>query len=516
MSSPLIMPGIAITDVMAGLRLLQVPDLDLEALGGKVFKDATLDSRKINQHSIFIGLQGTQVHGREYLPQVVAKGAPLALVDAEDYAVEQQDNTLVFFICGLKSKLPEFLRTIYPSISQIEHLVAVTGTNGKTSVANLYAQVAAQLGNHSASLGTLGIHLHRPLQSVVKVAETINTTPDIVSLYQQLANLASNHVTHVALEASSHGIEQGRLAGLPITTVIFTNLSQDHLDYHGDMQTYAQAKRGILANSSIQYLVLNANDDESALWSKQAQASVEQLFFAISSGSEISTYDAKTHLVAIDVSYLPNGIEFRLNTQDNQDSIQIPLYGKFNLANYLAVISAFKLQGVSIQDLINTASKVSGVDGRMETFNIDNRAFVVDYAHTPDALQEALIATRAHADKQLWVIFGCGGNRDTSKRPLMGKIADELADKIVLTNDNPRFEPPEDIIKAVLDGIQNKHKVHIEQDRKIAIRYALEHSNSGDLVLVAGKGHETYIEIQGNKHFYDERLYVSQLAEEFV
>lgn len=471
----------------------------------------TLDSRNAKASSVFVAIQGLHVHGNAYIKDAINNGVRLVITEtcqSETDHLERTDNSLILHISDLSKKLPTFLQVLFPQINALEHVIAVTGTNGKTSVTSIYAQLASALGYKSATVGTLGVFTYDGRGGSNKLGDTINTTPDIVQLFSLLASMADMQITHVAIEASSHGIEQGRLNDLPIDTVVFTNLTQDHLDYHKTMQAYAQAKRAILKNKDIQHLVYNADDPESQNWLNAVKSDIDCIGYALS--------DEKAELRAFDVAYANSGLQFRMRFKREDHLIELPLLGTFNVYNYLSAVACFLHQGVHVKTLQQATSAISGVNGRMELTQVSEKMVLIDYAHTPDALQQALLCARQHTQGSLWVVFGCGGDRDKDKRAKMGHISSQLADHIVLTQDNPRTESPDSIIADIVSGMDELKPEKIEHDRVGAVQYAVANAMPGDTILLAGKGHETYIEANGQRDFYDERALVKTLAEEYV
>ncbi len=489
----------------------------------------SLDSRDSDAKTAFIALKGSQADGHDYIHAAIQQTCRLVLCERlPDAAVMQEAekaSASIVEVADLRAKLPILLGHLFLVNTDIS-VSAVTGTNGKTSVAFLYAQLGLSKNASTASLGTLGLNVLTLSESASSTAQHIelgvNTTPDIVSNYKVMRYLANNNISEYCLEASSHGIEQGRLAGLPINTAIFTNLTQDHLDYHGNMHTYALAKRGLLDFKSLQYVVLNADDEESKNWAEHLSSNITCVWYGVKSS------DAKTHNIpanaafyctAQNLSYGPNGIEFELDSAWGQAQICLPLFGAFNVSNALAAFSAQLIQGKPFEALVAKFAHLKGVPGRMELFGdaVKSHAnLIVDYAHTPDALKQSLVAARKHAKGKLFCVFGCGGDRDKSKRPLMGQAASLHSDVVVITQDNSRTESPAMIAQDVMSGIDKSSEVHIELDRKEAIRWAYNKSSKQDLILVAGKGHETYLEINHQRIAYDERDFVQQLCTEAV
>jgi len=495
-------------EAITSISTINVSELFVPQQG---FSDITLDSRTVSPNSVFVAVQGLQVHGKKYVADAIKKGVKLILLDIgqhENEYIQKTDSTFILHIQDLGKKLGHFLTILFPQIKNLSHVMAVTGTNGKTSVANIYAQMAFELGYKAASIGTLGVYIYDTSSIGRKYKDTTNTTPDVVQLFSTLALLADMKIGRVAIEASSHGIAQGRLNDLPIGSVIFTNLTQDHLDYHKSMERYAHAKRSILHNQFISCLVYNADDNESQNWLQQVSNNIDTIGYSL--------VNKTAEINASDISYASDGLRFTLKYKNTESHIKLPLLGRFNIYNYLSVIASFLHQGVNIFDLQKVSYAIKGINGRMELTQFANKTVLVDYAHTPDALQQALLCAKQHTTGEVWVVFGCGGDRDKDKRDQMGGVASQYADHIVLTQDNPRTETPQSIISDILAGIKNSKLKKIENERASAVRYAIDSAKSGDTILLAGKGHENYIEINGEREFYDERALVKTIAEEYA
>lgn len=552
------------------------------------YHDLSLDSRQVTSNSIFIALLAAKktssrmnrstnstlpTNGHQYIDQAIKMGCTFVITETKQASLNNQIAPIELDQAGagitqilvfeLRRKLGMLAKNFYFNRAKGEvhqpAITAVTGTNGKTSVASLLAQWVSLLGEDSASIGTLGVNLYKQ-GAFTKVADTINTTPDVVSLYSQLHKFSQQGIRFIALEASSHGLVQNRLANIDVDCGVFTNLSQDHLDYHQTMHAYGNAKKRLLFSSNLKFMVLNAIDSTVHEWQQELAQNaslhmVKVVYFSVQSlpseASPLANADTTTRVPNVDLSvnkalsctassirYTNQGCEFTLNSSWGNTAISLPLIGKFNVENFLAAASALLVQGYDFKQLIAQAKSLTGVAGRMELFstnavhlnmpsdlakNLENNrpkmpsknsgraSILVDFAHTPDALQQALIAARAHTNGELVCIFGCGGDRDKTKRELMGEIADRFADKIVLTQDNSRTEMPEKIIADIQNGITSQHKVKVQIDRKQAIIEAWVNSQQNDLILLAGKGHETYIEINHQRIDYDERAFVSAL-----
>lgn len=487
----------------------------------EALQNLTIDSREVNSSSIFIALYGSTGNGHDYIDTAVQQGCQLVLAETRSaeahFSVSEPHHargTYVVAVFELGRKLPQLAAVFYQLPPDIE-LLAVTGTNGKTSVANVCANLYQQCNRQSASIGTLGVHTWQNSNDATHLAPhqyatTRNTTPDVTTMFKHLAQLSEQDIKHIVIEASSHGLQQGRLQGLPISTAIFTNLTQDHLDYHASMADYANAKRLLLNVPSVKTVVLNADDKESQHWAKQANTTQHIYWFAIAQVTKLEDEQA-LGCWAKNIRYSNKGSQFTLGSSWGTAEVNLPLIGHFNVSNLLASACALLANGESFTSIIKAIPHLRGVAGRMELFASNKASILVDYAHTPDALKQALIAARAHTSGKLICVFGCGGDRDTSKRAIMGAMAERYADEIWLTQDNSRSEPPKSIINDILEGIQNQSSVNIDIDRKQAIANAWHQSSNEDMILVAGKGHEDYMETLGQQLEYNERAYVQQL-----
>ncbi|MFQ3235220.1 MAG: UDP-N-acetylmuramoyl-L-alanyl-D-glutamate--2,6-diaminopimelate ligase [Paraglaciecola sp.] len=488
---------------------IDAPDIGVDGL--------ILDSREVAIHKIFVALKGHQRDGRDFIPQAISLGAKviLAQCDSQDEhgRVEMREQSLIISFYQLPGKLSALAAAFYGYPANQLQIIGVTGTNGKTSTVQLSSQLAALCGLRAATIGTLGSGIVEPNSTQVTLNKTINTTPDAISMHQLIGQFALGQVVQVALEVSSHALVQKRIEALKIDVAVFTNLSRDHLDYHGSMQAYAQAKRQLLNQQGLKYVVLNANDRESENWLQAIPDRVTAVLFGVDQ-CIASLLDKQQYCFAEHIEYLSDGCRFNLVSSWGKCEIQLSLLGLFNVFNALAAITTQLCLGIPLAQLATMVSQLRPVTGRMERFGNTNQAgVVVDYAHTPDALKQALSALRAHCQGQLWVVFGCGGDRDKGKRSLMGEIAENMADNIIITNDNSRSEDPQCIANDILSGCRDPQRILIELDRRQAIQRAVEQAKNGDLILVAGKGHEDYQVIGDQTLAYDERLYVKNLFE---
>ncbi len=496
----------------------------------------SIDSREITDKAVFVAVKGASANGQDFIPVAVKSGCCCIINGVVNDEVSNDSAPLRLMLDELngqrfirivvpevESKLPSLAKWFYftrASGLEVPELIAVTGTNGKTSIASFIAQLYAMQGQKSASIGTLGVNIfsfnkENTAQTFYSenIADTKNTSVDIVSCYAYLKQLVDKGVCKIAIEASSHGLEQGRLEGLPIAHAVFSNLSQDHLDYHKTMANYAKAKRRLLEFNSLKSLALNADDPESTQWHKKAPAFIEKIcWYSCSEDFNSEQYPLFCH--AQNIKYTQSGCSLNIASSWGEETFTLPLIGGFNIANCLAALSILLMQGIPLSSLAHACSKLEGAKGRMELFSGQSCNILIDYAHTPEALKNALIAARRHTAARLICVFGCGGDRDSSKRAIMGQVATEQSDIVIVTEDNSRSENIRVIVDDILSGISTKDvgkKVIVEIERKSAINKAINICQSNDLILLAGKGHETYTEKDGKKLYYDERQYVSQL-----
>jgi len=451
----------------------------------------TADSRRVRPGTLFLALCGRTHDARNFIPQAVRNGAVAVL--AEDAGSDEVEGVPVIGVPGLSSRLGEIAAGFYGHPSQSLRVVAVTGTNGKTSTAQLLAHACEFLGRRAAVLGTLGNGL------VGGIEPSTHTTLDAVQLQARLAEFRDAGAQVVAMEASSHGLEQGRLNATRIETAVFTNLTRDHLDYHGDMESYRDAKGLLFQWPTLKQAILNADDPASMHYRRLLGNQVRCWSYS-------QQPDSSADFVALSVAPSLQGLVLQVRTPMGDREIRSRLLGRFNVSNLLAVLAGLLALDIPLDAAVRALEAVQPVRGRMECWSNGNMTAVVDYAHTPDALEKVLQTLREHVQGRLWCVFGCGGDRDSGKRALMGAIAARLADRVVVTSDNPRSEEPDRIIADVLSGlgIEDKVRVQVCTDRRDAIAMAMKEAATGDLVLVAGKGHEDYQEVRGVRYAFDD------------
>ena len=418
----------------------------------------SLNSKTLTKGDLFIALQGEKSHGAEYIDSAIENGCVGVLIEGKDF----DDDVPTIRIDNLKPHLSKLAQNFYTKAKDV-NLIAVTGTNGKTSVSHFISQLLDFLGIDNGVIGTLGI------SKVEK--KTINTTPDILSIYSSLEEYSNQGIKLAVIEASSHALMQDRLEGLSFIQGIFTNLTQDHLDYHETMGNYREAKVKLFQNDFSKKAIIN-RDDENHQYFVDSASDKDPIMFGID-----------------DLEFFKNS-ENGFICQLNNYVFELPLVGEFNLSNAIAAYQSVKCLGYSDDQIIPFLAKLSPPPGRMQ--QLENSHIWIDYAHTPDALDNALSTLRKHYPEfKIRVIFGCGGDRDKGKRQIMGKIASERADSIILTNDNPRSEDPQSIVDDILAGTKVEDDVQVILDRGGAINSAIQTLGEEEALLIAGKGHET-------------------------
>lgn len=469
-------------------------------------ENLSLDSRCLDSTTAFVALQGQKQHGLMFLDQAIRAHAPCILMDTDDPGGKNIKNLPVIFVPKLASQLGKFASSFYHHPSQQLKIHAVTGTNGKTSCSQFIAQALTLLGERCGVIGTLGMGIWPDLKDIS------NTTPDAITIQRFLADCVAQGVKHVSMEASSIALDQGRMQGCEINSAIFTNLTQDHLDYHHTMAAYGEAKKKLFAFSGLKHAMVNVDDQfgqKLFAWMLRTQKKVDCVGTSASLSSR-ATLEQDAHCVyALKANFTHEGIAAQIQTSQGIGELKSSLLGRFNLENLLLVLSWMLSQAIPLKKALEIVLVLKNAKGRLEGIHrIKKPTVVIDYAHTPDALEKALQALREHCLGKLWCVFGCGGNRDKTKRPIMGNIAMKIADHVVITSDNPRDEDPAEIIGEIALGIHGSMllsgQVMMMIDRAEAIKYAIKHAAPADMILIAGKGHETYQEINGKKIPFDD------------
>ncbi|HXA34821.1 MAG TPA: UDP-N-acetylmuramoyl-L-alanyl-D-glutamate--2,6-diaminopimelate ligase, partial [Steroidobacteraceae bacterium] len=464
--------------------------------------DLTLDSREVRPGSLFFALPGRSRHGIEFAAEAAARGASVVLWEPAPGVELPKLPPSVFAaaIPGLKDLVGRIADRFFNWPSSQLRITGITGTNGKTTCAYLLAQCLERLGSAAAYMGTIG------WGRTASLIPSPLTTPDVVTLNRELAQLRASGVREVAMEVSSQALDQDRVAGVRFHSAAFTNLSRDHLDYHESMAAYGAAKARLFCAPDLQHIIINVGDAFGREFALSYAGRVPLTAIWIGAGD--SGWLAERAVRAAEVSLEAQGISMQLDGTFGKAHVNTHLLGRFNAENSLVVIACLLSRGASLAEAARALAECAPPPGRMEVVEPAGGGkpmAVVDYAHTPDALSKALSALREHCQGSLWCVFGCGGDRDPGKRPLMGAIADELADQIIVTDDNPRSENPQAITRAIASGIKSR-AVRIIHDRGAAIGAALTEARAQDIVLIAGKGHEDY-QIYGDtrRSFSDRR-----------
>ncbi|MBL8305241.1 MAG: UDP-N-acetylmuramoyl-L-alanyl-D-glutamate--2,6-diaminopimelate ligase [Rubrivivax sp.] len=452
------------------------------------------DSRAVQPGDGFIAWPGHARDGRSYVPLALGAGAAACLVEAEGVGAFGFTDERIAALPGLKAATGAVADTFFAQPSAVLDVVATTGTNGKTSTAWWTAQALTRLGRRCGVIGTLGVGAPPVEGEAGDVAHTGLTTPDPVTLHSAFRSFVDLGFSACALEASSIGLVEQRLASARIDVALFTNFTRDHLDFHGTMPAYWAAKRSLFGWPGLRAAVINIDDAQGELLARELKGT----------GIDVWTVSLRgaARLVGRGLHYERGGLAFTLAEGGHEAEVKSTLVGDFNASNLLVVLGGLRALGVPLADAARVVPGLTSVPGRLQRVSGRDVDVVVDYAHTPDALAKVLQAMRPLASGRggrLWCVFGCGGNRDATKRPLMGAIAAAGADHVVVTSDNPRDEKPDEILAQILAGVTGHDDIDVFEDRRQAINHAVRNAAPGDVVLLAGKGHEDYQEVAGAK-----------------
>ncbi|HEY1773163.1 MAG TPA: UDP-N-acetylmuramoyl-L-alanyl-D-glutamate--2,6-diaminopimelate ligase [Gammaproteobacteria bacterium] len=495
---------------LSGMRLVDLlPSESKLPQGGEVsIRGLALDSRGVGPGYLFLACKGQDHHGLAHLADARSRGAVALAYDpaGADAYLPLPTGLPAAAVTGLAYKASGIAAKFYGDPTAHQQVMAVTGTNGKTSVSLITAQSLSEAGKPCGVLGTVGFGAYGKLE------RPTHTTPDAVSTQAWLARFRDQDLTHVSMEASSHALHQGRVDGVHFAVAVFTNLTRDHLDYHGDMQSYGAAKRRLFEHPGLKYAVINLDD----AFGRELAATLSTRVECIGYTLEDRESPRGTTLRGSDLQLDSGGLSFDVTSEAGIGHVDSRLLARFNAENLLAVQGVLLALGMSFEATLEALARARTVPGRMECFGggLRQPLVVVDYAHTPDALEKSLTAARSHCRGRLWCVFGCGGERDRGKRPQMGAIAESLADRIVITDDNPRGEDGDAIVAEILAGIRDHNRVTVERDRARAVERAVRGALPGDVVLVAGKGHETEQIKGGQKLHYSDRETAARLTEE--
>jgi len=478
-----------------------------------IIQAITIDSRAAKAGLLFCAYPGTKVDGRSFIENALKQGVSAVAYDPKDCINEAPLKEK-----ALQSKIPFIaIPSLQTQVSKLDvalkaealnnlDLIGVTGTNGKTSITHYLSQAFTELGTECGVLGTVGYGLEG------KLIPLNLTTPDPITLIDCLVEMQQHGASEVAMEVSAHALTQGRVNGLKFKTAVFTNLTQDHLDYYGTMENYGRAKAMLFTWPQLQHAVVNLDDPFAATIIEHLNP--ETVLIGFSQNTPTVTLPEKV-ILAKQIDYLEEGYRCEISSSWGEASLSTQLIGRFNVSNLLATLGVLIAQGITFEKAIAIAQCLKPVAGRMQIFGGGTKPrVIVDYAHTPDALQKALIASREHLKGRLFCVFGCGGERDPLKRPIMARIAQQYADYVVITQDNPRAEPWQQIVDDIAKGLTDATPAPVIAAREEAIRHAISAANENDVVLVAGKGHENYQIIGGQQLEYDDRLWVQRILQE--
>jgi len=483
--------------------------IELPSLPEVVITHLALDSREVRTGSLFFAYPGNKTDGRLYIDKAIAAGAAAVLYEAQPgfELTPKLSQTPVIGVQNLQAILGHIAARFYNNPSQKMQVFGVTGTSGKTSCSLFLAAALHTNAQPAGLLGTIGNGIYGAIE------ESSHTTLEAISLQAKLAEFYAQGIKNVAMEVSSHALQQGRVQGMQFASAIFTNLSHEHLDYHGSFTNYAAAKRRLFNFPHLGAAIINADDPYGQHW-------LDELFPRVPVyGYSLESKTARTKpypMVYAHQIHLSNeGIIANIETPWGAGILQAKQLGRFNLSNILAVLTALCANGMPLSEVLAKLAHLPQVPGRMEAFGGGTLPkVIVDYAHKPEALKQVLIALKSFCKGKLWCVFGCGGERDNAKRPLMGEIAEKYADQLIVTNDNPRYEDPKQIVAQILQGLTLPDAAIVEHDRERAIAHAIRCASPQDMVLVAGKGHENYQLIGEQKILFSDALTVQRLLAE--
>lgn len=500
----------ALTDSTDGVPLTRLFEglADCSSCSRTRVSGLSLDSRRTRPGDLFLACHGTNTSGIYYIREAINAGAIAVAAEADAGTAILTNEVPVIPVNNLRNNAGIIAARFFDHPSAKMNVVGITGTNGKTSVSWFIAQcLSGDLKNNVGLIGTLGYGPYAQLTS------GLNTTPDPVVLQQTLDEFYRKGIDTVIMEVTSIGLDQGRVAGVDFNIGLLTNLTIDHLDYHGDMHTYAEAKKQLFTSHALGHAIINIDDEYGGRLASDLSSEVDVTRYGLVDKFPAAACDdpgPNTVVAAVDETQ--DGLCLNIRSPWGWGELNVAISGRYNAYNLLASLAALCLLEISFDQALMQLSRITPVPGRLERFGGNNQPVVyVDYAHTPDALEHVLQYLKGTNSGKLLCVFGCGGNRDRTKRARMGAIAEVYADQVILTSDNPRHENPEAIIKEILDGFTRTESVQIQPDRTRAITTAVLSATAGDTILIAGKGHETYQEIAGQRIPFSDRQLVRNL-----
>ncbi|MGH8556820.1 MAG: UDP-N-acetylmuramoyl-L-alanyl-D-glutamate--2,6-diaminopimelate ligase [Methylococcales bacterium] len=495
---------------MAGLRELIGAESDLDEVPDILVSGLAINSRAVNPGDVFFALSGFREHGLQFGDEALGKGAVAIVYDpfgADQQKIEQlraETNCPLVPVASLSFELGPIANRFYGKPSNDLDIIGITGTNGKTSCCHFLARALSKF-KPSGVIGTIGWGYPDSLK------ELPNTTPEPIQLQHALASFRDQGAKFVAMEVSSHGLAQQRTRAVRFVGAAFTNITRDHLDYHKTMRVYVNAKLKLLSSPGLEFVVVNMDDRHA----DQILAAVPSNVRIMGFSRSLKSYSPFARLMMSALRHDDKGVEFKVHFEGCIVPVSAPFFCDFNVDNLLTVLGVMLELGISLPEAVDALRMIKPVSGRLERFSEGDATptVIVDYAHTPHALQSILEGLRLHCQGAVWLIFGCGGDRDRGKRPLMGRIAEMNADHVVLTDDNPRHEDGSVIIKEILKGCSNP-EIPVDRDRRRAIRSVIQKASPGDIIVIAGKGHEHTQEIDGVKYpFSDQTIAMEALAQ---
>ncbi len=486
------------------LGLLLESKVEIPEQYNLVLTGIEMDSRKIESGDLFIACKGANFDGRDFVSEVIEKGAAAVLVEKGELwqEINVEKNVPIIPVENLASQISSIAARFFNKPADHFSLIGITGTNGKTSACQFIAQSVASLNHICGTSGTLGygIYAKESLQSEISSGAP-GTTPDPITVQRIFSEMLQQNADTMVMEVSSHGLKQGRVCVNEFDMAVFTNLTRDHLDYHHSMSAYGEEKLKLFRGAGLSSVVLNMDDLFSATILNNLSRQVKSYTYSLKNSQADVYPDA--------IEFKRKGFKLNVVSPWGKGAMEVGLLGSFNASNLLAVLTTVmalerKQSDFNFDHVLSKVAAVSPVKGRMELIGDKPVSVVVDYAHTPDALENALNALHEHFKGKIWCVFGCGGERDKGKRPMMARIAENLADELIVTDDNPRQEASSDIIKQILSGFSDKEKVMVESDRAKAIDFAIANATEGDVVLIAGKGHEEYQDIGAKRMMFSD------------
>ncbi|MBI5448232.1 MAG: UDP-N-acetylmuramoyl-L-alanyl-D-glutamate--2,6-diaminopimelate ligase [Gammaproteobacteria bacterium] len=463
-------------------------------------RELSLDTRTLTTGDVFFGIKGTQSDGHFFIEQAIKQGASAVVLDTTGSATVNTHTSTsrtvpIIHLPQLKDHLGEIAACFYGHPEHHLSLIGITGTSGKTSCSHYIAHALQASGHPCGVIGSLGYGLLPHLTPLE------HTTPDVFTIYRLLAHLRKQGAKSVVMEVSSHALKQTRIQGLTFKVGIFTNLTQDHLDYHLTLDDYAASKRLLFENYQMEYALFNVDDALGKEWFNTLTGPLQKYPYTLNEPTLTHAISAQS------ISSTLEGIKAMLKTPWGEGVLHSSLLGQFNLYNLLATLGVLSIYAIPLADALHYLSDLHSVPGRMEKLGgHDQPLVIIDYSHKPDALEKALRTLKTYCKGELWCVFGCGGNRDALKRPLMGAIAERYANNLILTDDNPRDEDPKTIVQAILGGLAHPEQAVVEHDRRHAIHHAISCAQPEDIILIAGKGHEHYQEIARKKNPFNDNI----------